>query len=193
MERACGAAGPVCACFNFSTNVNDPKDILVAETCRLDELRRQAVLDKPAEPAFDRLTKLAARVLATPVALVSFVEQDRQWFKSALGLPEPYATLRETPLSLSFCKTVVATRSALVIEDARLDPRVAGNLAIRDLGVIAYLGVPLVSESGVGVHALAAGLAPASGCQVPSDSSGIRRRAMDPGPSIRFSRDSEPP
>jgi hypothetical protein len=148
MERACGAAGPVCACFNYSTNVNDPKDLLVAEACRLDELRGQAVLDTPAEPAFDRLTKLATRFLSAPVALVSFVDRDRQWFKSALGLPEPYASLRETPLSHSFCKTVVATRTALVIEDARLDSRVAGNLAIRDLGVIAYLGVPLVSESG---------------------------------------------
>ncbi len=128
--------------------LKNPKDEIALESCRLHALRREAVLDTPEEPAFDRLPKLAARFLEAPVALVSFVDQDRQWFKSALGLPEPYATLRQTPLSHSFCKAVVVTRSVLLIEDARLDPRVAGNLAIRDLGVIAYLGIPLVSESG---------------------------------------------
>lgn len=128
--------------------LKNPKDEIALESCRLHALRREAVLDTPEEPAFDRLTKLAARFLEAPVALVSFVDQDRQWFKSALGLPEPYATLRQTPLSHSFCKAVVVTRSVLLIEDARLDPRVAGNLAIRDLGVIAYLGIPLVGESG---------------------------------------------
>ena len=133
---------------NPTLTLNAPRDEIEFESCRLDALRREGVLDTPEEPAFDRLTKLAARFLAAPVALVSFVDQDRQWFKSALGLPEPYASQRQTPLSHSFCKAVVATRSVLLIEDARLDPRVAGNLAIRDLGVIAYLGVPLVSGSG---------------------------------------------
>ena len=81
--------------------MNDPKDNLLTEACRLDELRGQAVLDTPAEPAFDRLTKLAARFLSAPVALVSVVDRDRQWFKSALGLPEPHASLRKAPLSHS--------------------------------------------------------------------------------------------
>jgi signal transduction histidine kinase len=115
---------------------------------RLEDLWQHGVLDTPPEPEFDRLTQLAASLTGAPVALVSLVDECRQFFKSSVGLPEPWRTRRETPLTHSFCALVVQDHTPLVIEDARTDPRVAGNLAIPDLGVIAYLGIPLTSASG---------------------------------------------
>ena len=76
---------------------------------RLAALWRTGLLDTPPEQVFDRLTRLVRRLLGTPVALVSLVDADRQFFKSAVGLPEPWAARRETPLSHSFCQHVVAT------------------------------------------------------------------------------------
>jgi GAF domain-containing protein len=97
---------------------------------------------------FDRLARLAARLLDVPVSLVSIVEEDRQHFPGIFGLPEPWATRRETPLSYSFCKHVVASGEPLQIVDAHEDEHVRDNLAIPVLGVIAYLGVPLTSPDG---------------------------------------------
>ena len=119
---------------------------------RLAELRRTALLDTPAEEPFDRLTRLATRLCKTPVGLVSLVDRDRQFFKSAVGLPEPWMTRRETPLSHSFCKHAVALQEPLVIADARKDPQYRDNPAVRDLKIIAYAGVPLM----VSGHALGA-------------------------------------
>lgn len=106
--------------------------------------------------SFDRYARLVQHALAVPVALVSLVETERQWFPGAVGLPEPWATCRETPLSHSFCQHVVAARQPLVISDAREDPRVADNLAIRDLGVIAYAGHPITDHTGEVVGSLCA-------------------------------------
>jgi GAF domain-containing protein len=123
----------------------------LAEPGRLAALHAAALLDSPPDESFDRLTRLAAKVVNAPVALVSAVDRDRQFFKSCLGLPEPWATRRETPLSHSFCQHVVAAREPVIVSDARKDERLLDNLAIRDLGVIAYLGVPLITREG---HAL---------------------------------------
>jgi len=130
-----------------------PDDPLAAvrDVARLAALWRLALLDTPAEEAFDRLTRLTARLLDVPVALVSLVDADRQFFKSGLGLPEPWASRRETPLSYSFCQHAVARRRPLAIADARVDPLVQDSPAIAELGVIAYLGVPLITPAG---HAL---------------------------------------
>jgi GAF domain-containing protein len=115
---------------------------------RLRELRRMLLLDSPPEESFDRLTRLTATVLNVPVALVSLVDSDRQFFKSCLGLSQPWASRRETPLSHSFCQHVVESRAPLVISDAREHPRLRDSLAIRDLGVIAYAGAPLITPGG---------------------------------------------
>ena len=106
--------------------------------------------------SFDRYARLVQHALAVPVALVSLVETERQWFPGAVGLPEPWATCRETPLSHSFCQHVVAAREPLVVTDAREDPRVAGNLAIEDLGVIAYAGHPISDHTGEVIGSLCA-------------------------------------
>ncbi|WP_193211618.1 GAF domain-containing sensor histidine kinase [Luteolibacter marinus] len=92
---------------------------------------------------FERVTALASRLLRVPVCLVSLVDDSRQVFAGACGLPDPLNQERQTPLSHSFCKHAVRERRPLIIPDARLDPRVAENGAIADLGVIAYLGFPI--------------------------------------------------
>ena len=121
---------------------------LLSTPSRLAELRATGLLDSPPEAAFDRLTRLASRVIGAPVAIVSLVDDRRQFFKSVIGLAEPWASARQTPLSHSFCQHVVATASALVIRDAREDSLVTDNLAIADLGVVAYAGMPLTTSTG---------------------------------------------
>ncbi len=90
-------------------------------------------------------------MLNAPVALVSLVDSDRQFFKSCLGLPEPWASARQAPLSHSFCQHAVASREPLIVADSREHEVLRDNLAIRDMGVIAYAGIPLIDAGG---HAL---------------------------------------
>lgn len=128
----------------------------IRDASRLRALWRTGLLDTPPEVTFDRVTKLICRVLGVPVALVSLVDQDRQFFKSATGLPEPWAARRETPLSHSFCQYVVASRTPLAVEDAQSHPLVRDSHAIQDLGAVAYLGMPLALPDGHIIGALCA-------------------------------------
>jgi hypothetical protein len=121
---------------------------VVADGERLAELQRSGLLDSPPEAAYDRVTQLAVRLLEAPVALISLVDEDRQFFKSCIGLGEPWSSTRETPLSHSFCQHALESPTPVVIEDARVHPLVRENLAIRDLDVIAYLGIPLITAAG---------------------------------------------
>jgi GAF domain len=118
---------------------------------RLDALHATGLLDSDISPSFDRLARLAAHVLHAPVALVSLVDADRQFFKSCLGLPEPWASRRGSPLTHSFCQHAVASREPLLVSDAREHHVLRGNPAIRDMGVVAYAGIPLIDADG---HAL---------------------------------------
>lgn len=115
---------------------------------RLEALERSQLLDAPPDAAFDRATRVATLHFGVPVALVSIVDDHRQYFKSIVGLPEPWATSRETPLTHSFCQYVVATDAPLVVDDSREHPLVQGNGAIEDLAVISYCGVPLHDGDG---------------------------------------------
>ncbi len=127
---------------------------LLTRPDRLAALRRTALLDTPPEEAFDRLTRMAARLLGTPVSLISLVADDHQFFKSATGLPEPWASRRSNPISFSFCGQVVATGEPLVLEDVRRHPLLRHNPVIRELGWVAYAGVPLVTRQGHTIGAL---------------------------------------
>ena len=118
---------------------------------RLEALRATGLLDSDVSPSFDRLARLASSVLHAPVALVSLVDEDRQFFKSCLGLPEPWASERGSPLTHSFCQHAVASREPLLVSDAREHEVLRENLAIRDMGVVAYAGIPLIDGDG---HAL---------------------------------------
>lgn len=129
---------------------------VIRDGARVAALRDVDVLDAPPEESFDRLTRLATAALGVPVSLVTLVDSDRQFFFSQQGLTGDLARARQTPLSHSFCQQVVATREPLLVSDARSDPRVAGNLAVRDLGVVAYAGVPLILADGNAVGAFCA-------------------------------------
>ena len=116
------------------------------------------LIDAGEDPALDNLTRLAAKLLDAPVSLISIVqpELDRQYFTSEVGLAEPWSTRRQTPLSHSFCRHVVADGETLVVPDSVVHPLVATNGAIEDLGVAAYLGAPIHDETGRAVGALCA-------------------------------------
>ena len=133
-----------------------PRPRPLDDPARLADLRSSGLADSPPEEAFDRFTRTVARALGVPVALVSLVDDGRQFFKSQLGLPEPYATQRETPLSHSFCRHVVRGDAPFVVTDARADDRVRGSDAIGDLGVVGYAGVPVHGRSGEPIGALCA-------------------------------------
>jgi PAS domain S-box-containing protein len=110
----------------------------------LDQLR---ILDTPPEERFDRLTRMAARLLDAPIALISLIDHDRQWFKSCVGLG-----VGETPRSISFCGHAIFDRQPLVIEDALEDERFCDNpLVTGDPNIRFYVGTPLHSADG---HAL---------------------------------------
>lgn len=125
---------------------------IVRNMNRLQALQRTGLLDAPAEDAFDRFTRIGARLCRTPIALMTLVDHNRQFFMSSFGLSEPWQTLRETPLTHSFCKYAVARRAPLVIPDTTKDPEFRDNPASRELAVVAYAGIPF-SVSG---HALGA-------------------------------------
>ncbi|MGJ5178691.1 HWE histidine kinase domain-containing protein [Bradyrhizobium oligotrophicum] len=123
---------------------------------RMTALLQTELLDSPPEPGFDRVTRLATRLLAAPASIIALVDRDRQFFKSSFGLCEPWNSLRETPLSHSFCQHVVTTAHPLIVSNAQQHPLVKDNLAIPVLGVHAYLGVPLKLPGGEVIGALCA-------------------------------------
>jgi phosphoribosyl 1,2-cyclic phosphodiesterase/DNA-binding response OmpR family regulator len=117
------------------------------EEQRLATLHGLQILDTPEEQRFDRLTRLAARILRVPVALVSLVDRERQWFKSAHGVE-----IRQTAREISFCAHAVAARELLMVPDAFLDRRFADNPQVTGkTRVRFYAGCPLfVRQSCVG-------------------------------------------
>lgn len=115
---------------------------------RLLSLAGTGLLNAPKPESLDRYARIATRALKAPVSLISLVSDERQVFVGAQGLDEPWETRRETPLSHSFCQHVVNERSALVVNDARNDKLVCDNLAVDELNVAAYAGVPLCDRSG---------------------------------------------
>lgn len=123
---------------------------------RVAALRRLLILDTDPSVAFDRLTRLAARVLDVPISLLTLIDRDRQHVKSSYGLPEPLRTQRDMPLSHSICKHVVASGRPLVIDDARAHPATSSHPAVVEHGVAAYAGVPLVTQAGHAVGSLCA-------------------------------------
>ena len=111
--------------------LNEPK--------RLETLRRYGLLDTPQEAAYDRMTRLAARLLGTPVSLVSLLDESRQWFKSRHGFDTPW-----TGRDLAFCSYTILQDDVMVVADALQDERFARNaLVTDDPGIRFYAGVPL--------------------------------------------------
>ncbi len=122
------------------------------ERQRLQTLRRYAILDTPQEAAFDRITRLVARLLKVPIATVTLVDEDRQWFKSSYGLQA-----RETSRELSFCAHAILSDEMTVVADAARDERFHDNaLVTGDPHIRFYAGAPLESADGFKLGTLCA-------------------------------------
>lgn len=120
------------------------------EAGRLQALRSLDVLDAPPEERFDRVTRLANKIFEVPIALVSLVDADRQWFKSTVGLDS-----KESPRSISFCGHAILSNDVFVVEDALQDERFFDNPAVTDEPFIRfYAGAPLRLTSGFVVGTL---------------------------------------
>ncbi|MDB6139683.1 MAG: phytochrome sensor protein [Verrucomicrobiaceae bacterium] len=124
------------------------------ETARLQELEKLQVIDTEIEPEFERVTKKLARVLNAPIALVSLITSDRQFFKSQHGLPADLAKSRSIARQLSVCSQLVASNKPLVVEDLARDRRFSSNPLLRELKLRFYAGVPLRTASGHAVGSL---------------------------------------
>lgn len=117
---------------------------LCNEADRLATLHGYEILDTPAESEFDELTQLAADILDVPIAIISFVARDRQWFKSRQGL-----AASETPLEVSFCRHQLFEKDLLVVPDALADPRFQNNpLVTGDLNIRFYAGAVIRGHDG---------------------------------------------
>jgi serine/threonine protein kinase len=117
---------------------------------RLAALRSYHVLDTEAEQAFDDLTFLASHICGTPIALVSLIDEDRQWFKSKVGL-----SITQTARNISFCQHTIRGTTPLVVGDAPKDPRFAENPAVCQAPHIRfYAGVPLIDAEGAALGTL---------------------------------------
>ena len=123
----------------------------MADPGRLAAVRATGLLDTAAEEAFDRLTRLAVRLIGVPAAFVSLVDADRDFYKSACGFGESLASARELT-GPTFCHYTVQRTTPLVIPDTQADPAYRDVLTVRTLGVAAYVGIPLVA----GGHAVGA-------------------------------------
>lgn len=117
------------------------------EARRLQALYETRLLDSPVEERFDRITRLAKRLFGVPIALVSLVDKDRQWFKSKQGL-EACQTSRE----ISFCSHAILQTDLFLVPDASLDPRFSDNpLVTGEPKIRFYAGVPLVTIDGFSI------------------------------------------
>ncbi|MDN7430394.1 GGDEF domain-containing protein [Burkholderia sp. AU16741] len=122
----------------------------VAAPARLDTLHSLSILDTPPEERFDRLTRLARRLFDVPIALVSLVDENRQWFKSHAGLDAA-----QTPRDVSFCAHALLAGDTMVIQDARNDDRFHDNpLVTGTPGIRFYAGRPLAAPNGAPIGTL---------------------------------------
>jgi signal transduction histidine kinase/GAF domain-containing protein len=120
----------------------------VHDEARLAALRETGLLDSAAEPAFDRLTRLAVRLLHVPTAFFSLVDETRDFYKSACGFGDALGGSRELS-GPTFCQYAIESREPLVIPDTAADPVYREVPTVRTLGVAAYVGVPIVVDGQV--------------------------------------------
>ena len=120
------------------------------EARRLAALERYRVLDTSAEQIYDDIVRVAAGVCGAPIALISLIDQHRQWFKARVGLEAA-----QTPREYAFCEHVIRQQQTFIVTDATRDPRFAENpLVTGEPGIRFYAGAPLVTPDGYGLGSL---------------------------------------
>ena len=124
------------------------------EEARLAEINGLNLLDTPPEADFDQVTERLTRLFRVPIALLTLIDKDRQWFKSQAGLPADLAEDRSTPRDVSLCGHVIANDEVLIVRDLARDPRFANNPWLKQRGLRFYAGVPLRGPNGLPVGAL---------------------------------------
>lgn len=142
----------LCNLLSSSSALQKP-DIPSDEVHRLETLRSLNILDTPPEERFDRLTRTAKRLFGVPIVQFTLVDENRQWFKSCVGL-----NVQETPRDISFCGHAILDNSLFIIPDATKDKRFADNpLVLNDPHIRFYAGCPLKAPNGkkIGVLCIA--------------------------------------
>jgi GAF domain-containing protein len=121
---------------------------------RLVELNGLNLLDTPMEADFDQVTERLTKLFKVPIALLTLIDKDRQWFKSQAGLPADLAEARCTSRDVSLCGHVIANDEVLIVRDLARDPRFANNPWVKERDLRFYAGVPLRGPNGLPIGTL---------------------------------------
>ncbi|MES2436838.1 MAG: GAF domain-containing sensor histidine kinase [Patescibacteria group bacterium] len=124
------------------------RDKIVGDQKRLGAVEQTTLVNSIEEESFDRLTRLASKLLKTPVSFVTLLEKDRDFVKSHYGLPQPISESREITAHPSFCQHIITHREPLIIEDARTSEIFKDFPSVKHMGVVAYAGMPLITPEG---------------------------------------------